>query len=191
MSAVSDAVAGIPDRDYALSIISPFHAASKGTRIPNIQAIQTVTGTNFQDLGTFQITASTNSLMFTSFTCFNTAPWVLINGLSQNVLDQAPVARDVLFFLQAPGAFGPAAAVEYATRLVNTNITTSAAFLSQFIYGVSPNVSGLFSSVRVASAGYRIFKTSASTTESGIIKGFYSDRGTYVAKNIAQVLNYF
>jgi len=52
-------------------------------------------------------------------------------------------------------------------------------------------VDGLFAAVRVAAAGYRIFKTSASTTESGIIKGFYADRGTYVARNIAQMLNYF
>jgi len=45
--------------------------------------------------------------------------------------------------------------------------------------------------VRVAAGGYRVFKTSASTTESGIIKAYYSDRGTYVARNIAQMMNYF
>lgn len=34
MEKVSDYIEGAPDRDWALSIISPFHAASKGTRIP-------------------------------------------------------------------------------------------------------------------------------------------------------------
>lgn len=58
-------------------------------------------------------------------------------------------------------------------------------------FGVSPNVKGLFSGVRVASGGYRFFKTSASTTESGVIKAYYSDRGTYVARNLSQMLNYF
>lgn len=36
MSAVAQSIQGIPDRDYALSVISPFHAASKGARIPNL-----------------------------------------------------------------------------------------------------------------------------------------------------------
>jgi len=90
MAAVAQAVEGIPDRDYALSIISPFHAASKGTRIPNLQPIQTVTGTNFQDLGTFSIPTAI-SMMFTSFTCFNTPPWVLFSQLSQGFMDATPV----------------------------------------------------------------------------------------------------
>jgi len=46
---------GSPDTNWALSIISPFHFQAKGARIPNIQAAQTVTATDFQDLGTFSV----------------------------------------------------------------------------------------------------------------------------------------
>jgi len=81
--------------------------------------------------------------------------------------------------------------VSYAGRLVQLPYANTAAFNENVTFGVSPNVNGLFSQVRVAAGGYRIFKTSASTTESGIIKAYYSDRGTYVARNIAQMMNYF
>jgi hypothetical protein len=43
----------------------------------------------------------------------------------------------------------------------------------------------LFANVRLVAAGDRVFKTSASTTESGVIKGFYSDRGSKINKNFA------
>lgn len=45
--------------------------------------------------------------------------------------------------------------------------------------------------MRVASAGYRIFKTSSSQNESGTIKAYYSDRGSYVNKNLAELIDYY
>jgi len=178
---ISSVVEGIPETDYAMSVVSPFHAASKCARIPSLQPISTVTGTNFQDLGTFAVTGV--GLWFTSYTCFNTPPWVFINGLTQVFLDQPPFAADVTYFFDAPAIID--GQVAYATRLIELPFTDSAELKSNFTFGVSPNVSGLFSGVRVVAGGYRFFKTSASTTESGVIKGYYSDRGTYVAKNLA------
>jgi len=92
MEAISESIDGAPDRDYALSVVSPFHAASKGARNPNLQPIQTVTGTNFQDLGTFSCSGA-SSLLITNFTAFNTPPWMYITGIQQSTLDQVPVAK--------------------------------------------------------------------------------------------------
>lgn len=47
MEKISDYIEGTPDKEWALSVVAPFHAASKGTRIPCYQPTQTVTGTNF------------------------------------------------------------------------------------------------------------------------------------------------
>lgn len=49
----------------------------------------------------------------------------------------------------------------------------------------------MFTSARVVSGGTRFFKTSASTTESGVIKGFYAERGGRITRNLAQLINYF
>lgn len=57
--------------------------------------------------------------------------------------------------------------------------------VANMVFGSTPNVQGLFTSARVVAAGTRIFKTSASTTESGLIKAFYAERGGRVSKNIA------
>lgn len=45
--------------------------------------------------------------------------------------------------------------------------------------------------MRVVAAGDRLYKTSASTTESGVIKGFYADKGAKINKNFGQLINYF
>jgi len=37
MEAVASYITGSPDRDWALAVIAPFHAASKGARIPCFQ----------------------------------------------------------------------------------------------------------------------------------------------------------
>lgn len=174
---------GIPDRDYAMSVIAPFHSASKGVRIPSIQPTSTVTGTNFQDLGTFSVLPGKIALWFTSFTCFNTPPWVVMQGIEPQTLDQSPVEAVVNFPLNAPGVVNGMA--EYITRIVTLPYNSTQSLRALVSFGVSPNVKGMFSQVRVASAGYRFFKTSASTTESGIIKAYYSDRGSYIAKNLA------
>lgn len=85
MEKVSDYIEGAPDRDWALSIISPFHAASKGTRIPCFQPTQTVTGTNFQDYD-FSVSGY-SCLVITCFTAYNVEPWMLMNNITQNTLD--------------------------------------------------------------------------------------------------------
>lgn len=79
----------------------------------------------------------------------------------------------------------------YVTRGVLLPYNTNALFLANVTFGNIPAVDGLFTNVRVAAAGLRFFKTSASTTESGVIKGYYSDRGAYIARNLNQQLNYF
>lgn len=49
----------------------------------------------------------------------------------------------------------------------------------------------MYSSVRLVASGSRLYKTSASTTESGVIKGLYSERGTGVVTSINQLINYY
>lgn len=65
------------------------------------------------------------------------------------------------------------------------------AVLQGMTYGDKPNTENIFASVKLAAAGIRYFKTSASTNESGVIKAIYQDRGAAVTKNLAQLMNYF
>lgn len=81
MSAVANYVEGAPDREWALSVISPFHAASKGARIPSYSPVQTVTGTNFQDYD-FSVSGY-SCLVVNNFTAYNLEPWVIINNMTQ------------------------------------------------------------------------------------------------------------
>lgn len=97
-------------------------------------------------------------------------------------MDASPVPLNVQGTSAYPGLNAPV--IEYTTRVVNLPYTTAAQFVQNVTFGTAPNVGGLFANVRVASAGLRFFKTSASTTESGVIKGYYSDRGAYIARNI-------
>lgn len=97
----------------------------------------------------------------------------------------------MLFTTAAPPGAQAQAPLSYQARLVTLPFTTNQDVVQNITFGVIPSVSGLFANVRVASAGLRFFKTSASTTESGVIKGYYSDRGSYIARNLNQQLNYF
>jgi len=146
-----------------------------------------VTGTNFQDYD-FSVNGY-SCLVATSFVAYNVEPWVIMNNITQATLDAPPVAADVYALSLPPGLNIPV--LQYSTRVVPLPYVTNAAFLQNVTFGVVPSVSGLFTNVRVASAGLRFFKTSASTTESGVIKAFYSDRGSYIARNLNQQLNYF
>lgn len=74
---------------------------------------------------------------------------------------------------------------------IGPGYTNGSGFLSNATYGSNPAVKGFFTAARVAAGGTRIFKTSASTTESGMIKGFFADRGGQVTKNLGQLLNYY
>lgn len=77
----ADNIEGEVEADWAMSIISPFNAGAKGSRIPNIQSTPTVTATAYTDLGAFSVAPDTQALMFTNFGALNTEPWMLINGL--------------------------------------------------------------------------------------------------------------
>lgn len=83
------------------------------------------------------------------------------------------------------------ATIGYNTRLINLPFTNNPAFLQNLIFGGIPNVTGLFNQARVASAGIRFYKTSASTVESGMIKAFYASYGARIAKNLNQQLGYY
>lgn len=69
--------------------------------------------------------------------------------------------------------------------------TTDLAIIQNIVMGDKPGTEGIFASVKLAAAGLRYFKTSASTNESGVIKAIYQDRGAAVTKNLAQLMNYF
>jgi len=45
MEKVAEAVTGVPDREWAMSILAPFDQASQGARIPAFVSNPTVTGT--------------------------------------------------------------------------------------------------------------------------------------------------
>lgn len=77
---IGERMEGDSNQDYLLSLISPFHFTAKGARIPNIQATQTVTATDFQDLGTFNVSSGAG-LFFTQYTAMNTAPWMFLNNV--------------------------------------------------------------------------------------------------------------
>jgi len=193
---VQKSVQGQADKDWASSIVSPFWQGAKGARIPGLQPTATVTATNFQDEA--NLTVVDTALIFTNFGAFGTQPFVILNGINQTVLNASPKTITVRARTYAPGALSsnvPSLTggfdVDYVTRYVPFDISTNLEYLSKVTYGAPPGISGLFSSVRVASAGYRIFKTSSSQNESGTIKAYYSDRGSYVNKNLSELIDYY
>jgi len=128
-------------------------------------------------------------LVFTCFTAYNVEPWIIFNNITQNTLDVAPIMCDVYASSDYPGV--NINEIIYSSRCIALPFTDNAAFITNTTFGNVPNVTGLFSNVRVVAGGLRFFKTSASTTESGVIKAYYSDRGAYIARNLNQQLNYF
>lgn len=127
----------------------------------------------------------------------------MFNGIDAQVLDTTPVDTEVLARpwepgLFVPGNFNPPGTngaqgydLAYKTRRIPLGITNNADFNAKIRWGQASGISPLFSSVRVASGGFRVFKTSASQNESGTIKAFYSDRGSFINRNLSELINYY
>lgn len=116
--------------------------------------------------------------------------------MTPSVYDAAPLTQQTVYAVSGfPGV--EVGTTTYKTDLVlitnaaQATFTTGVFLIQNIVFGNVPAVRGLFTSARVASGGTRFFKTSASTTESGLIKAYYAERGGRVTKNIGQLLNYF
>ena len=190
---IGEKMEGGTNQEYLMSLVSPFHYQSKKARIPNIQATQTVVATDFQDLGTFSV-SSGSGLFFTQGTALNCSPWVYLDNVNQQTLD-GPLLNDIQVEYRSIGTNVNVPLLVYTTSLIQLSVGGAYAgatpFLQSMQIGVPPNVRGLFTSARVVAGGSRFFKTSASTTESGVIKGFYAERGGRVTRNLAQLINYY
>lgn len=180
MDAVAETITGHPDREWAMSVMSPFDQASQGARIPAYVSTPTVTATFYQDYD-FKITGEVG-LLINSFTAFNTETYVLLQNITQATLDEAPVDITAYYASGYPGI--AVNTIEYQTRVITLPFVNNAQFLSGTQFGGIPNVTGLFNQARVSSAGIRFYKTSASTNESGMIKAFYASYGARIAKNL-------
>jgi len=109
---------------------------------------------------------------------------LVINPCPASALTNSPQTIEVQPEVKQPGLLPqtlPYSAPKYIGRIIDL-VGVS---VSDLAFGTSPNVEGIFSSARVASGGMRVYKTSASTNESGIIKAYYADRGAYVTKDLA------
>lgn len=187
---------GGSSRDWVNALIAPFWNDSKGARIPRINPTPTITGLAYSSLPELTVKEDNLGLLLTSYTAYNLSPWIFIDNLPTNALNNAitdvrvsansdsPGILDVQVNYNtrfAPLAFGPGDGGAYDIKDM----------LQGFKFAPKSAANRIFSSVCLVASGYRLFKTSASTTEKGIIQAFYNDRGTFAVDNLAQVLNYF
>jgi len=124
-------------------------------------------------------------LLFTSFTAVWNAPWILFTKLPvgwQNspVISAAEMALNNQYISatsEEPGIdFQPIRLRDQLIPLFETGVSTPAQIRDVYdstVYA-SPNTADsfrkTFTKLRVVGAGYRLFKTSASQNESGLIK---------------------
>jgi len=146
-----------------------------------------VTGTFYQDYD-FKITGEA-ALVVNSYTAFNTETYVILQNINQAFLDESPLDITAYYASGYPGI--EVNTIEFQTRVVTLPYLTNNEFKASCIWGQVPNVTGLFNQARVASAGFRFYKTSASTNESGMIKAFYASHGARITKNLNQQLGYY
>jgi len=121
--------------------------------------------------------------MFTNFTSFNTPAWMKLDGITTATLDQIPMDAGVEFAAGYPGLIQPGG-LTYATRIVVLPYVDDAEAKASIEFGLIPNVQGLFTSASLVAGGWRLYKTSASTQESGVIKAVYIDRGMIIQKGL-------
>jgi hypothetical protein len=161
-------------------LAEPFHPDSKGTRIPEITARDTLTYSGF---GTHTFTATNSASGFILFSWFNALGSTEMFGVYGASFDSLKAATPVAI----TGVYN---ADSYKVSVLGSLAAANLASGSQGFSTTDSTPEDTFSKYRVAAGGLRLFKTSVnSNNEAGNVDIVYSRDGTSLDTGNANILN--
>lgn len=111
------------------------------------------------------------------------SPYIYITNIG-NAFDTAPSKTQTL--VSSRGSKND----ETVTRMITSFSIgkTHTQLMTDSQVGKALETRNQFESLRIVSAGFRLWKTSKSDTEAGTIKAYYSTKGAYVSKSLKQLV---